>query len=60
VYEQLGLHCYAASTHPDELVFEPPPPKKNPESAYECWPKNPRKNEVYCFNIVADDWHSVI
>jgi len=21
--EQLGLHCYAVSTHPDELVFDP-------------------------------------
>ena len=21
--EQLGLHCYALCTHPDELVFEP-------------------------------------
>jgi len=25
VYEQLGLHWYAVSTHPDELVFEPSP-----------------------------------
>jgi len=25
--EQLGLHCYAVSTHPDELVLEPPPKK---------------------------------
>jgi len=22
--EQLVLHCYAVSTHPDELVLEPP------------------------------------
>jgi len=22
--EQLGLHAYAVSTHPDELVLEPP------------------------------------
>ena len=22
--EQLGLHCYAVSTHPDELVLDPP------------------------------------
>jgi len=22
--EQLGLHCYAVSTHPDELVLNPP------------------------------------
>jgi len=22
--EQLGLHCCAISTHPDELVLEPP------------------------------------
>jgi len=29
----LGLHAYAVSTHPDELVLEPPP-KKNPGSAY--------------------------
>jgi len=25
--EQLGLHCYAVGTHPDELVLEPPPKK---------------------------------
>jgi len=25
--EQLGLHCYAVSTHPDELVLTPPPKK---------------------------------
>jgi len=25
--EQLGLHCYAVSTHPDELVLETPPKK---------------------------------
>ena len=25
--EQLGLHCYAVNTHPDELVLEPPPKK---------------------------------
>jgi len=31
--EQLGLHAYAVSTHPDELVLEPPP-KKKPGSAY--------------------------
>jgi len=31
--EQLGLHCYAVSTHPDELVLEPPP-YKNHGSAY--------------------------
>ena len=31
--EQLGLHCYAVGTHPDELVLEPLP-KKNPGSAY--------------------------
>jgi len=24
----LGLHCYEISTHPDELVLEPPPLKK--------------------------------
>jgi len=36
MYEQLGLHCYAVSTHPDELVFEPPP-KKNPGSAYDVF-----------------------
>jgi len=24
LHEQLGLHCYAVSTHPDELVLEPP------------------------------------
>jgi len=29
----MGLHSYAVSTHPDELVFELPP-KKNPGSAY--------------------------
>jgi len=28
----LGLHCYAVSTYPGELVLEPP--IKNPESAY--------------------------
>jgi len=32
--EQLGPHCYAVSTHPDELVLEPSP-IKNPGSAYE-------------------------
>jgi len=34
----LDLHCYAVSTHPDEVVLEPPP-KKNPGSAYaiESW-----------------------
>jgi len=25
--EQLGLHCYAASTHPDEFVLQAPPKK---------------------------------
>ena len=25
----MGLHCYAVSTHPDELVLEPPPLKKS-------------------------------
>jgi len=25
--EQLGLHCYAVSTHLDELVLEPPSKK---------------------------------
>jgi len=25
--EQLGLHCYVVSTHPDELVLESPPIK---------------------------------
>jgi len=29
----LGLHCYALSTHPDELVLEPP--LNNPGFAYE-------------------------
>jgi len=32
VYEELGLHCYTVSTHPDELVLEPP--LKNHGSAY--------------------------
>jgi len=31
--DQLGLNCYAVSTHPYELVLEPPP-KKSPGSAY--------------------------
>jgi len=26
--EQLGLNCYAVSTHSDKLIIEPPPPKK--------------------------------
>ena len=30
----MGLHCYAVSTHPDELVLEPSP-KKHPGSAYD-------------------------
>jgi len=30
--EQLGFHSHAVSTHPEELVFEPPP-LKNPGSA---------------------------
>jgi len=25
VTQQLGLHCYAISAHPDELVLEPLP-----------------------------------
>jgi len=25
--EELGFHCYAVSTHPDELVLEPLPLK---------------------------------
>jgi len=25
--EQLGLHCYAVTTHPDDLVLEPTPKK---------------------------------
>jgi len=32
--EKLGLHCYAVSIHPAELVREPPT-EKNPGSAYE-------------------------
>ena len=31
--EQVGLHCYAVVTYPDELVLEPPP-KKCSGSAY--------------------------
>jgi len=31
--EQLGFYSYAASTHPDEFV--PEPPLKNPGSAYD-------------------------
>ena len=31
--EQLGLHCYAVSTHPDELVLDPP--QKKSWSAYD-------------------------
>jgi len=27
--EQLGLHCYEVSTHPDELVFHSPPLKRS-------------------------------
>jgi len=27
--EQLGLHAYEVSTHPDELVLEPPPWNKS-------------------------------
>jgi len=34
--KQLGLHLYAVSTHPDELVLEPPS-KINPGSAYVYW-----------------------
>jgi len=30
--EKLGLHCYAVSTHPDEVVLNPP--WKTPGSAY--------------------------
>jgi len=33
--EQLGVHRYVVSTHPDEIVLEPPP-KKLPGSAYVC------------------------
>ena len=32
--EQLGLHAYEVSTHPDELVLEPPP-EINPGPAYD-------------------------
>jgi len=32
--EQLGLHRYAVSTHPDEIALESPP-KKIPGSAYD-------------------------
>jgi len=38
----LRLHCYAVSTHQDELVLEPPP-KKNPGSAYGYRKKRKRK-----------------
>jgi len=42
--EQLGLHAYAVSTYPDELVLEPLP-KKNPGSAYGSAAYFPREND---------------
>ena len=41
----MGLHCYAVSTHPDELVLKLAP-KKNPGSAYDLPPlwRRPQKS----------------
>jgi len=47
----VGSHCYADSTHPDELVLEPPP-KKIPGSVYDyaCYldGRSVNKNIVNC------------
>jgi len=43
--DQLGVNCYAVSTHPYELVLELPP-KKNPGSAYEKYIQYSEKFQV--------------
>jgi len=49
----LGLHCYAVSTLPDELVFEPPP-KKNPGSAYATVHKKKLSTAIFilCMDMI--------